>query len=242
MMTDATPERHPKEAHRNITGGGARASVFGVSDGLVSSVSLILGVAGASAAPDFIRIAGLAGLLGGAFSMAAGEYVSMRAQAELLERELSIERLEIARHPKAEREELARIYESRGISQSVANRVATDMMASPESALETHAREELGITPNALGSPSQAAILSFVSFAVGALVPLLPYLLGLGRGAALAASIILASAAALAVGAVLAFFTARGWWRSAFRSLAIAAAAGSVTFGIGAAIGVARGG
>ena len=240
MVSDAPPT-HGDEVHRDITGGGARASVFGMSDGLVTSVSLILGVAGASAAPSFVRIAGLAGLFGGAFSMAAGEYISMRAQVELFQRELAIERREIEQHPAAERQELVHIYRTRGISDALAARLAHDLMADPDLALETHAREELGIDPGSLGSPVQAALASFISFATGAIIPLVPYLLGLGRLVSLVLAIALAGAAASLVGALLGIFTGRRRWKSGLRSLAIAAAAGSVTYAIGTVIGVARG-
>ena len=232
---------HGREMHRDIAGGGARASVFGMSDGLVTSVSLILGVAGASAAPTFVRVAGLAGLLGGAFSMAAGEYVSMRAQVELFQRELAIERREIEEHPAAEKQELIHIYRRRGISATLATRLADDMMANKDLALETNAREELGIDPDSLGSPVQAAAASFVAFATGAVIPLIPYLVGLGRLAALLLAIGLAGTAALVVGALLGTFTGRNRWVSGLRSLAVAAAAGSVTFAVGSVIGVARG-
>src|SRR3954452_13895661 len=135
--------------HRNVKGGAARAAVFGISDGLTTNVSLILGVAGAAATTgaSFVRLAGVAGLVAGAFSMAAGEYVSMRAQSELLERELELERREIRRRPENERRELAAIYRSRGVDPSMADEMATELMRDPEMALETHAREELGIDP-----------------------------------------------------------------------------------------------
>lgn len=240
MVSEVVPV-HEREAHRDIAGGGARASVFGMSDGLVTSVSLILGVAGASAAPGIVRLAGIAGLLGGAFSMAAGEYISMRAQVELFQRELAVERRELERYPAAEKQELIHIYRKRGISATLAARLADVLMANPELALETHAREELGIDLGSLGSPLQAALASFVSFAMGAIVPLIPYLVGLGRLTALLLSIGLAGATALVVGALLGTFTGRRRWMSGLRSLLIAAAAGSVTFAVGTAIGVARG-
>ncbi|MEA2273221.1 MAG: vacuolar iron transporter family protein, partial [Solirubrobacteraceae bacterium] len=134
----------PDHHHRNIQGGVARAAVFGISDGLVSNIALVLGVAGAGPAPSVVRLAGLVGLVGGAFSMAAGEYVSMRAQSELLEAELELERREIARRPDNEQRELAQIYRSRGVAPDVADRLAAEMMSDPQLALETHAREELG--------------------------------------------------------------------------------------------------
>jgi len=223
--------------HRNTQGGGARAAVFGISDGLVTNVSLILGLSGASPPAGVVRLAGLAGLLGGAFSMAAGEYISMRAQTELLQRELEVERQELHRRPEGEFRELVKIYESRGISPELATQVARQMMADPKTALETHAREELGIHPGSLGRPLQAAAASFVTFSVGALIPLVPFLVGHGSSAVLA-SIVVAAVAAVIVGSALSLFTGRSWWWSAFRQLAICAAAGAVTYGVGAAVGL----
>ncbi len=211
--------------------------MFGISDGLVTNISLILGLAGANPPAGVVRLAGLAALLGGAFSMAAGEYISMRAQSELLERELDIERQELHRRPEGEFRELVKIYESRGISSDLATQVARQMMADPKLALETHAREELGIHPDSLGRPLQAAGASFVTFSVGALLPLLPFLVGASSKAVLA-SIVIAAAAAVAVGSALSVFTGRRWWWSAFRQLAICAAAGAVTYGVGAAVGL----
>jgi vacuolar iron transporter family protein len=227
----------PEHHHRDISGGGARAAVFGISDGLVSNTSLVLGIAGASAPASFIRLAGLAGLLGGAFSMAAGEYISMRAQSELFQREIEIERREIERRPEGELRELVHLYETRGLPPELARQVAEEMMATPESALETHAREELGIDPSSTGRPVQAALSSFVTFAIGAFMPLLPFLFTSGSTATLLA-VALAGASALIVGALLSVFTGRKWWFSALRQLAICAAAGAVTYGIGSAIGV----
>ncbi|MGO8875524.1 MAG: VIT1/CCC1 transporter family protein [Acidimicrobiales bacterium] len=229
----ALPEHH----HRDISGGGARAAVFGISDGLVSNTSLVLGIAGATAASGIVRLAGLAGLLGGAFSMAAGEYISMRAQQELFERELEIERREIERRPEGEMRELVHLYETRGMPPELARQVAREMMSTPEVALETHAREELGIDPSATGKPIQAAVSSFVTFSVGAFMPLLPFLFTRGTAATLWA-VAIAGVSALVVGAFLAIFTGRKWWFSALRQLLICAAAGAVTFGVGSAIGV----
>lgn len=211
--------------------------MFGVSDGLVSNVSLILGLAGASPPSSVIRLAGLAGLLGGAFSMAAGEYISMKAQTELFQREIEIERREIERHPKGEHRELVRLYESRGIPSDLALKVADEVMADPALALETHAREELGLNPSSLGRPVQAAVSSFVTFALGAVVPLVPFLAGGGHGATLLA-VLLTGIAALVVGGLLSVFTGRKWWWSSLRQLLICAAAGAITFGVGSAIGV----
>lgn len=222
--------------HRSLQGGWARAAVFGVSDGLVTNVAIILGVAGAHPGGGVVRLAGLAALVAGAFSMASGEYVSMRAQTELLQRELAMERHEISHRPEGERRELVRIYEDRGVAPELARQLADEMMRTPELALETHAREELGINPAALGSPAQAAVSSFATFALGALLPLLPWLIGSGTAAALA-SLSIGGVAALAVGAGLAHFTERRWWRSALRQLLFTAVPAAITFGIGQGIG-----
>ncbi len=222
--------------HRNISGGTARAAVFGVSDGLVSNVSLILGVAGADSSQGFVRVAGLAGLVAGAVSMAAGEYVSMKAQSELLERELEIERREHRRNPNVEIVELSLIYQSRGIDPDTAMTMARDLMQNPELALEVHAREELGIDPNELGNAEAAAGSSFLAFATGAALPLMPWFFG-GGPSAIVASIVLGALGAVIVGALLAQFTGRSTIRSAIRQLAIATFAAAITYGIGAAVG-----
>lgn len=226
-------------AHLDMRSGGLRASIFGVSDGLVSNVSLVLGTSGAHPGGGFVRLAGLAGLLGGSFSMAAGEYVSMRAQREVFERQLDLERGELARVPESEQRELELIYQRRGMSPDVAAVVAHELMADPRTALETHAREELGIDPNALGSPFKAGLASFLTFGLGAFVPLAPFLGGSSGNDALFISIGSAGVLALVVGALLSIFTARSWYWSGLRSSAICAAAGAVTYGIGSVIGVA---
>lgn len=230
-------EDHDDHHHRDVNGGAARAAVFGVSDGLVSNVSLILGVAGASPAPGVVRLAGLAGLLSGACSMAAGEYISVKAQRELLESEIESERRELERRPDKEQRELAGNFRRKGVDARVADEMAEQLSRDPQTALEAHAREELGIDPNQLGSPVKVAASSFVSFALGAVVPLIPWLVSRGTGATVA-SIVLGALAALAVGGALARFTGRSWVLSALRQLAVAAAAAAVTFGLGAAIGV----
>lgn len=226
----------PEHNHRDVKGGAARAAVFGISDGLVSNVSLILGVAGAAAGPGPVRLAGLAGLVAGSCSMAAGEYVSMRAQRELFEKELDVERTEIRRRPLAEMRELVHLYESRGVEPAMAKELASVMMRDPETALDTHAREELGLDPAQLGSPFQAAASSFVSFALGAVLTLIPWFFVSGTPAILA-SVIIGVVAALSVGAGLSLFTARRWWYSAGRQLILAAVAAAVTYGIGSALG-----
>jgi len=227
------PEKH----HRDVQGGTARAAVFGVSDGLVSNVAIVLGFAGANPGPGLVRLAGLAGLIGGAVSMAAGEYISMTAQAELFERELEMERLELRRRPEAERRELAQIYRARGVDEDTAEQLATALSRDPELALQTHAREELGIDPDSLGQPVRAALWSFVTFSIGASVPLIPYFFGSGTGALMAA-IVLGVIAALAVGTALAKFTGRPMGRSAARQLLFSAVPAILTYGIGSAVGV----
>ena len=234
------PPPPPEPHHRNITGGAARAAVFGISDGLVSNVALILGVAGASPGAGVVRLAGLAGLIGGAVSMAAGEWISMTAQAELLERELEMERIELRRRPEHERRELVQIYRSRGVEPETAEQLATEMMRDPDLALETHAREELGIDPNELGSPMGAAVSSFLAFAVGAIAPLMPWLFGAGT-AALVATVLLGAVTAILVGAALARFTGRSTVRSAARQFVFTAAPAAITYALGAVVGVGLG-
>lgn len=227
------------EHHRDLRGGGLRAAIFGMSDGLVSNISLVLGTAGAHPGAGVVRLAGLAGLLGGSFSMAAGEYVSMRGQQEALQHELDVERRELRLHPESEQRELEQIYVRRGITREVAQRVAEELMSSPEASLRAHAREELGIDPEALGSPIQASLASFFTFAVGAFIPLAPFLSGSSGTTAILVSVLVAGIASILVGLGLTFFTGRSRLRSAFRSLLICAIAGGITYLVGSAIGVA---
>ncbi len=237
MTDEAEVQPPPTESHhRNIQGGSARAAVFGISDGLVSNVALILGMAGASPGAGVVRLAGLAGLIGGAVSMAAGEWVSMTAQSELLERELEMEAIELKRRPEHERRELVQIYRSRGIEAETAERLASELMRDPELALETHAREELGIDPKALGSPGGAAVSSFLAFAIGAVVPLFPWFFG-GGTAATVASIVLGSITALLVGAALARFTGRSVVRSSTRQFVLSAVPAAITYALGSIVG-----
>lgn len=212
--------------------------MFGISDGLVTNVSLILGMAGAHPGASVVRLAGLAGLVAGAFSMAAGEYVSMQAQRELMQRELDVERRALRQSPEYERAELRRIYERRGIDTAVARDLADEVMQNPQLALETHAREELGIDPSALGSPVQAAVVSFAAFALGAVLPLIPWLIGSGAAAAWG-SVIIAVVAATGVGVAIGALSGRSRITTALRQVLVAALAAAVTFGIGHAIGVA---
>ena len=224
--------------HRGIAGGGnLRAAVFGINDGLVSNASLILGVAGASANNSTILLSGIAGLLAGAFSMAAGEYVSVRSQREMYEHQIGLERAELAEYPEEEAEELALIYAARGMSVSDAHGLARRTIANPELALDTLAREELGLNPENLGSPWGAALSSFFSFGAGALVPLAPFLFARGEGA-LVAAVALTAVALFGVGSMISLFTGRSAVRDGLRMLAIGGGAGAVTYLVGALLGV----
>ncbi|MCU1375562.1 MAG: hypothetical protein JWO68_2848 [Actinomycetia bacterium] len=223
--------------HRDVQGGAARAAVFGISDGLVSNVGLILGVAGADPAPSVVRLAGLAGLIAGAVSMAAGEFNSMKVQQELLQRELDLERHSLERFPHVETVELTQIYQSRGVAADQARALAEAMMSDPERALEAHAREELGISPGALGSPRAAASSSFAAFTVGAVVPLLPWFF-IGHGAAVLTSLGLAVVAAVLVGAFTGRYTGRSRVRTALRQVAFTLVPAAITYAIGSLVGV----
>ena len=226
------------QRHRGVSGGGnLRAAVFGVNDGLVSNASLILGVAGASANNSVILLSGVAGLLAGAFSMAAGEYVSVRSQREMFEHQIGLERDELAQYPEEEAEELALIYAARGLSRDDAQKLAKAIIADPVKALDTLAREELGLNPEDLGSPRGVALFSFLSFAAGALVPLLPFF-ALGGDRALLVSIVFTALTLFGVGAVISLFTGRSALRDGLRMLAIGAAAGALTYAIGKLLGV----
>ena len=161
--------------HRTLYAGGLRAAVFGANDGLLSNFSLMMGIAGASAEPRFVLLAGIAGLLAGASSMAAGEYVSVRSQRELYEQQIAVERQELEMSPEEEKEELALIYQAKGVPSGQAEELADRIFSNPDSAIETLAREELGLDPAALGSPWLAAASSFVAFATGAIIPVIPY-------------------------------------------------------------------
>ncbi len=218
--------------------GALRAAVFGMNDGLLSNAALIMGFAGASQSRSVIVLAGISGLLAGAFSMGAGEYVSMRVQREMLERLLHLERRELELDPHTEELELAAIYRKKGLPEELSNRVAAEVMKDPDVALDTHAREELGLDPKeGLGSPWGAAVSSFVTFATGALIPLLPFFVASGSTAT-AASLIVTGAALLAMGALTSLLTGKRPAGSALRQLAIGIAAMTVTFAIGSLLGV----
>lgn len=228
--------------HRNGLGSNLRASVFGVSDGLVSNASLVLGVAGAGAASSYVLLTGAAGVLAGALSMAAGEYVSVRSQREMYEYQIALEREEVAEYPEEEAEELALIYEARGVDIDKAREVSRALLANPEQALDVLSREELGLNPDDLGSPIGAAVSSFISFALGAAVPLIPFVTTHQTGTT--TLIITAAATCVAlfvIGLVLSLFTGRHALKGALRMVLIGAGAGLISFLIGRALGVAIG-
>ena len=228
-------ESHP--GHRSVAGGLARAAVFGVSDGLVSNVSLVIGFAGAGVSSSVVRLAGLAGAIAGATSMAAGEWVSISAQNEMVFRELAVERRELEHNPASETAELAAMYEGHGMTRQIALDAAADVMRVPEAALNVHAREELGVDPNELGSPWSAAGLSLVCFLVGALLPVIPWFSGHGNGAKLA-SILIGVVAATIVGLMIGKFAERRMAWSATRQVLILLIACGATYLVGRALGV----
>jgi VIT1/CCC1 family predicted Fe2+/Mn2+ transporter len=216
--------------HRDVSGGWLRPAVFGAMDGLVTNVSLIAGVGGGGLAQKTIVLTGLAGLAAGAFSMAAGEFVSVSSQNELVAAEVEKERLELEHNPHGEQVELAGLYKMRGVDPELADEVARQLSRQPEEALRIHVREELGVDHQELPSPFTAAGASLATFAVGALIPLLPYLLGFSS---LGAALILAAVAAFVGGGLVARITARPFWRGALRQLTLAAVAAALTYGIG---------
>jgi VIT1/CCC1 family predicted Fe2+/Mn2+ transporter len=223
--------------HLISSGGGLRAAVFGINDGLVSNFSLVMGFAGAEAKPEYILLAGVAGLLAGSFSMGAGEYVSVRAQRELFEQQIAMEKEELEMSPKEEEEELTLIYQAKGIPDDQARSLARRIVANPKTAIDTLAREELGLDPSQLGSPWTAAGSSFTAFVIGAFVPVLPYIFSSGV-TAWATSAILSCFALFGVGAVISIFTARGPLASGARMLGIGLLASAITYSVGCLLGV----
>lgn len=238
---DKPRARQTESWHRVAGGGGSiRAAVFGVSDGLVSNLSLVMGFAGASVASDVVLLGGLSGLIAGAASMAAGEYVSVKAQRELFERQIEMERAELAVTPEEEEQELALIYRAKGMPKAEAERIAARLSADPEVALDALVREELGLDPSQLGSPEGAATSSFIAFALGAILPVLPFFFGAAFGNVLL-SLVLSGVALFGVGAALSLFTGRSLAFSGTRQLVIGAVAAAITFGVGTLIGVSTG-
>src|SRR3954452_12290362 len=244
LSEDRSFEIH--HSHRDVTGGWLRPAVFGASDGLVSNFALIAGVAGGAAAATgdtttdatAVVIAGLAGLVAGASSMAAGEYVSVASQSELALAEIELERRELKQRPEAEQRELAATFERRGVSKHLATEVAAELSQNPESALEVHVREELGLDIYGLPSPVTAAVSSFLSFAVGALIPLLPYLLGAQR---LLPALVVSVVGLFSGGVLVSTVPVRSWLFSGTRQLALGGIAAGVTYLIGSLVGATVG-
>lgn len=235
--TRAEARRHEQDHghhHRDVSGGWLRPAVFGAMDGLVTNVSLIAGVGGGGGSAHTIVLTGLAGLAAGACSMAAGEYVSVSSQNELVQAEVDKERHELEHNPAFEQAELAGMLRARGVSAATARQAAAEISAQPDKALAVHALEELGVDPGELPSPVVAAGASMASFAVGALIPLIPYLGGLD---VLGFALGLAAVAAIAGGGMVARLTDRPFWRGALRQLLLGAAAAGVTYLIGTLVG-----
>lgn len=247
LYTSPLPHQMPvnvEEIGRRHQSSGAgntlRAAVFGVNDGLVSNAALILGVAGAAADNSVILLTGTAGLLAGALSMAAGEYISVRSQREMFEYQIGLEREELEQYPDEEAAELALIYAAKGIPRAEAENLAKRLFQDPARALDALAREELGLNPDELGSPSKAAIASFLAFAGGAIIPLFPFVVPVAAQP-LAVSIALTGIALFSVGAVLSLFIGRQAMFGGLRMLIIGGTAGAATYFIGNALGVALG-
>jgi len=228
------PAAHDPDHHADVAGGWLRAAVFGAMDGLVSNIALIAGVGGGGVPPRIVVLTGAAGLVAGAISMALGEYTSVRTQNEQVQAEVAKERRELERHPEAEAAELAARWQRRGLPEPLAREVAETLARNPREALRVHAQEELGIDPDESPSPWVAAGSSFVCFALGALVPLLPYLFG---ATVLWPALLAGGGGLFVAGALVARFTGRPWWRSGTRQLVLGGAAAGATYLIGALIG-----
>ncbi|QWZ10272.1 VIT1/CCC1 transporter family protein [Nocardioides panacis] len=241
MTTDARVPDLPEISHDHpdVTGGWLRPAVFGAMDGLVSNLALIAGVAGGTrdhTGSAAVVLAGLAGLAAGAFSMAAGEYTSVASQSEAAQREIDKERREIIANPEGEAGELAEMYVAKGIDPVLAAEVSRQIHANVDNAVAVHAREELGVDPDDLASPMVAAVSSFLSFAVGALIPVLPYLLGADT---LVPGMLVTLLALFVCGAVVTQVTSRSWWYGGSRQMVLGAAAAGLTYVFGSLVGSA---
>ncbi|PRY45637.1 VIT1/CCC1 family predicted Fe2+/Mn2+ transporter [Geodermatophilus tzadiensis] len=241
-MTSETDEQVPdgpaaehEHHHADVSGGWLRAAVFGAMDGLVTNTALVAGVGGGGAAPRAIVLTGVAGLVAGAVSMALGEYTSVKTQNEQLDLEVARERRELDRHPEEELAELVGMLRVRGVEDRLAREVATQLSRDPEVALRLHVVAELGLSPEDRPSPRTAAVSSFLTFAVGAALPLLPYLVGLSL---LWVALLCGGLGLVAAGALSSRFTPRPWWYAGLRQLLFGAIAAGATYLVGAAIGV----
>ena len=237
------PSRHAlgrQEVHRMQRGGMLRAGVFGVSDGLMTNMSLVLGVAAANGSAGLIRLAGIAGMVAGSCSMAAGEYLSNQVTAELITRDVAVERDEISADPEGELDELIGIYEARGMAHALARQAAVATMSDPATALRAHANEELGLRVTQVDSRASyvAGLSSFLAFAVGALLPLAPWFLGAGNWA-VAASVILGTLGAIGTGMASAIVTGTTVWSSLARQVKVIAFVTLLTVLVGHLVGVA---
>jgi len=223
------------EHHADVSGGWLRAATFGAMDGLVTNIALIAGVGGGGASRHTLILTGVAGLVAGAISMGLGEYTSVRTQNDQVGAELDKERRELRVNPDGEADELVGMWTARGLPEPLAREVADVLKANPVQALRVHAQEELGVVPDELPSPWTAALSSFVCFSIGAVVPLLTYLLGFDS---LLAALLVGGVGLFVAGALVARFTRRPWWRSGLSQLLLGAAAAGATYVIGALIGV----
>lgn len=228
------PSAEIHDHHADVSGGRLRPAVFGAMDGLVTNIALIAGVGGGGASAQTIVLTGVAGTVAGAISMALGEYISVRTQTEQVRHELERERVELERHPEAEEAELAAAWRARGIPGELAAEVARHLHKDPEQALRAHVQAELGVDPDEQPSPWTAAILSFLTFAVGALVPLITYFFGIEQ---LWPALAVGGVGLFTVGAVVSVWTYHSWWFSGLRQLLLGGAATGVTYAIGALIG-----
>ncbi|MEU7619322.1 VIT1/CCC1 transporter family protein [Micromonospora rifamycinica] len=236
-MTE-TPAALREAHHADVSGGWLRPAVFGAMDGLVTNIALIAGVGGGGVSAHSIVLTGTAGLVAGAISMGLGEYTSVRSANEQVAAEVAKERRELERHPEAEARELADAWVARGLPRDLANQVAEAVRRNPEEALRVHVREELGVDPDEQPSPWAAAVSSFLCFSVGALIPLLSYLLG---STSLALALAVGGVGLFVAGAVVARFTGRPWWAGGLRQLLLGAAAAGATYLVGMLIGVQGG-
>lgn len=239
VKTPRTPGPPPPHHHRDVSGGWLRPAVFGAMDGLVTNVSLITGVGGSGAGSHAVALTGIAGLVAGAFSMATGEYVSVSSQNEMVHAEVANERRELARNPVGEQAELAGMFLAQGVSRELAERVAAQISTQPDRGLGLHVREELGVDADSLPSPWTAAGASFLSFCVGAVIPLAPYLLG---APILSLAVALSALAAFVGGGLVGRLTGRPVWRAGLRQLLLGALAAAATYGIGTLVGANVGG
>lgn len=231
-VAESPSELH--HSHRDVTGGWLRPATFGVMDGLVSNFALVAGVVGGGASGKVVIMTGLAGLVAGACSMASGEFTSVSSQTELMRAEIEVERRELHKHPEEELEELIAVYESKGLRPELAAEVARELTADPEIALDVHVREELGVDPNDLPSPWIAAGSSFAAFAVGAVVPLLPFLFG---AVSVWPALLLSMVGLVITGGIVARITARPFWYGGGRQLLLGGLSAAVTYAIGLLVG-----